>query len=218
MFENSVYLTGRDRAFLVAKNNTTGEDQLCVVNQMGNVRPITSLRYIKHDQSELGVSAQYYDEAGYACSYLSFADGREGIFLPADLSGVCYYVPWMGCYALQMNTGNKSGRRVVAGDYFYVFTDKKLHWLSGAIEAFNLNDASGNTLIAFEPEYGAYLSVDGNSLAIDEIRVKRGRVYITSGDTRIDAKIDESNARYGGFPTRATVHFNPHEILTSARD
>lgn len=216
MFEIADYLAGKDKNFRIVRNNITGIDRLCVINQIGNARPVITLRHLRYEKTQLGVAAQYHDESGTVCSYLSLWDGRDGVFLPAETTDTCYYIPWMECFALQLNIG-KNGRRYIAGDYFFVFTDKRRHWLTGAIEAFN-TEAPDGARIRFGTEYGAFLSLGEEPQPIDEICIKRGSVFVTSGDIVKEAPIGEVDAKYGAMPIRAKVKFSQREIVDNAPD
>lgn len=175
MAEDFRYLCSKDRNLRLARHPNLKKDCLAVMTPLGSLRWVNSFRYLRVGETKVGIIADYFGETRSTCSYVSFWDGRDGLFLSGQVQDDSYYIPWMECFALGVKVKHKQKL-----EYSCVAAEKRNRWITDVIRVFNEAD-SAEAKVEFSKDYGFFiLSNSGESFTMDEIKVSGGAVEITA--------------------------------------
>lgn len=174
--DNWKFACSKDRNLHLKPHPNLKKDCLAVVTPLGATRWVSGFRFLKVGETKIGVIVDYYGETRRMCSYVSFWDGREGLFLDGQVRDKSYYIPWMECFALGLKI---KGRKNL--EYICVAAEKRNGWVTEAIRCFNAAEAGAK--VEFCKDYGFFiLSDEGDMLTIDEIKISSGNIEIISNN------------------------------------
>lgn len=203
------YICAKDKHLKLEPHPLLNEDRLMITTPLGQGRWVNALRFLLLGNSKLGVIIDYRDETHTLCSYISFWDGRDGVYLPGQVTDDAYYVPWMDCFSVRVKGRDKS-------EYICIAAEKRNAWITEAFRLINTSDASGGS-VQYNRGYGFFVRPDNSDdeLPIDEIKIASGAVEVVCGSRSFHVGIASSERDMHRFPNSARRKYNQKEVLES---